>query len=57
MASASWGSSASVRFHEGNIASQRLLERLGFTYEGRLRAHIVRDGARRDSLVYGLLRD
>ena len=46
-----------ARFHDGNTASQRLLERLGFTYEGRLRAHVVRDGARRDCLVYGRLRD
>jgi len=46
-----------ARFHDGNTASQRLLERLGFTYEGRLRAHVVRDGARRDCFVYGRLRD
>ena len=46
-----------ARFHDGNAASQRLLERLGFTYEGRLCAHVVRDGARRDCLVYGRLRD
>jgi ribosomal-protein-alanine N-acetyltransferase len=46
-----------ARFHDGNDASRRLLERLGFAYEGRLRAHIVRDGARRDCLIYGRLRD
>jgi RimJ/RimL family protein N-acetyltransferase len=46
-----------ARFHDGNEASRRLLERLGFAYEGRLRSHIVRDGARRDCLIYGLLRD
>jgi len=46
-----------ARFHDGNTASQRLLERLGFTYEGRLRAHVVRDGTRRDCLVYGRLRE
>jgi ribosomal-protein-alanine N-acetyltransferase len=46
-----------ARFHDGNTASQRLLERLGFTYEGRLRAHVIRDGAQRDCLVYGRLRD
>lgn len=47
----------SARIHDGNTASQRLLERLGFAYEGRLRAHVVRDGMRRDCLVYGRLRD
>ena len=46
-----------ARFHEGNDASKRLLEKLGFTYEGRLRKHIVRDGERRDCLIYGRLRD
>jgi RimJ/RimL family protein N-acetyltransferase len=45
-----------ARIHDGNDASRRLLERLGFAYEGRLRAHIVRDGARRDCLIYGRLR-
>jgi RimJ/RimL family protein N-acetyltransferase len=46
-----------ARFHDGNEASRRLLERLGFVLEGRLRAHVVRDGQRRDCLIYGLLRD
>jgi len=46
-----------ARFHEGNDASKRLLERLGFTYEGTMRSHIVRDGARRDCLIYGRLRN
>ena len=45
-----------ARFHEGNEASKRLLEKLGFTYEGRLRSHVVRDGERRDCLIYGRLR-
>ena len=46
-----------ARCHEGNAASVRLLEKLGFIYEGRLRSHIVRDDARRDCLIYGRLRD
>ena len=46
-----------ARFHDGNDASKLLLEKLGFAYEGRLRAHIVRDGERRDCLIYGRLRD
>jgi RimJ/RimL family protein N-acetyltransferase len=45
-----------ARFHEGNDTSKRLLEKLGFAYEGRLRAHIARDGERRDCLIYGRLR-
>jgi RimJ/RimL family protein N-acetyltransferase len=46
-----------ARFHEGNDASKRLLEKLGFAYEGRLRRHVLRDGERRDCLIYGRLRD
>jgi ribosomal-protein-alanine N-acetyltransferase len=46
-----------ARFHAGNEASRRLLERLGFAYEGTLKGHIVRGGARRDCLIYGKLRD
>lgn len=42
-----------ARFHAGNEASRKLLERLGFSYEGTLREHVVRDGARRDCLLYG----
>jgi RimJ/RimL family protein N-acetyltransferase len=45
-----------ARFHQGNDASKRLLEKLGFAYEGRLRAHVARDGERRDCLIYGRLR-
>lgn len=45
-----------ARCHDGNAASVRLLEKLGFAYEGRLRAHITRDGERRDCLIYGRLK-
>jgi ribosomal-protein-alanine N-acetyltransferase len=45
-----------ARFHTGNAASQRLLERLGFIREGTLRGHIVRDGARRDCEIYARMR-
>jgi hypothetical protein len=40
-----------------NIASQRVAERCGFRYEGRLRSHlrIRHSGERRDSLLYSLL--
>ena len=42
-----------ARFHGGNDASQKLLEALGFSYEGTLRGHVIRDGLRRDCLIYG----
>ena len=45
-----------ARVHAGNGASQRLLEKLGFTYEGTMKGHVVCDGERRDCLVYGELR-
>jgi len=46
-----------ARCHAGNVASQRLLERLGFTLEGTLRGHVLRDSERRDCVVYGRLRN
>ena len=45
-----------ARFHAGNEGSRRLLEKLGFAYEGRLRSHILRDGERRDCILYGRLK-
>ena len=44
----------SARFHAGNAASKKLLERLGFSYEGTLRGYVLREGARRDCVLYGL---
>lgn len=38
-----------------NIASQRVAEKAGFTREGVLRAHLVLQGRRRDSVVFSLL--
>ncbi|MGY3676384.1 RimJ/RimL family protein N-acetyltransferase [Streptomyces sp. TE33382] len=41
-----------------NERSQQALTRLGLSYEGTLRSHMVRqDGTRRDSLYYSLLAD
>ncbi len=40
-----------------NPASARVLEKLGFILEGRLRENRLVDGVRTDSLVYGLLAD
>lgn len=38
-----------------NHASQRLLARLAFTPEGRIRDHVLTNGAWRDSLLYSIL--
>lgn len=43
--------------HPGNAGSIRVLEKCGFTLEGRLRSHRLVRGARRDSLLYSMLRD
>lgn len=45
-----------ARFHTDNAASQRLLERLGFSREGTLRAHVRREGVRRDCEIYARMR-
>ena len=41
--------------HAGNAPSRRAAERLGFRYEGDLRAHYVVKGRRRDSAMYSIL--
>ncbi|MBX2905776.1 MAG: GNAT family N-acetyltransferase [Taibaiella sp.] len=40
----------------GNAASQRLLLKMGFKEEGRLREHYYKNGVAEDSLCFGLLR-
>lgn len=40
-----------------NPASARVLEKAGFTLEGRLRRSVIKDGTIIDQLMYGLLRD
>ena len=40
-----------------NSRSGRLLEKIGFTYEGRLRKHIFKGNRWRDLLSYGILRE
>ena len=40
-----------------NVASHRILVRLGFQQEGVLRAHYFADGAYRDSVVLGMFRE
>jgi ribosomal-protein-alanine N-acetyltransferase len=44
-----------ARTHLGNRRSEALLERLGFTPEGLLRGHVLRDGERRDCRLFGLM--
>jgi RimJ/RimL family protein N-acetyltransferase len=43
--------------HPANVASQRVLEKAGFSLEGRLRSTVFSRGAWRDSLMFSLLRD
>jgi len=38
--------------HSNNAASARVLEKAGFTFEGRLRKNVIKDGQVLDSLVY-----
>ncbi|MBV1849355.1 GNAT family N-acetyltransferase [Catellatospora tritici] len=40
-----------------NLASQAILRRLNFEYEGRMRDHVFTNGAWRDSLLYSVLAD
>lgn len=42
--------------HDENVASCRLLDRVGFTREGVLREHYVIQGVPADEVVFGLLR-
>lgn len=42
--------------HPNNIASQKLLEKLGFANEGLLRKRSLQRGAFRDTMIYGLVR-
>ena len=46
----------SATCHPGNLGSIRVLEKNGFTLEGRLRSHRLVRGSRRDSLLYSILR-
>jgi len=41
---------------EWNVSSRRVLEKVGFLLEGRLRKHCVKEGRVVDSWLYGLLR-
>jgi ribosomal-protein-alanine N-acetyltransferase len=39
-----------------NIASQKVIKKFGFTQEGHLRQHFIRDGEIQDSLIFSLLK-
>ena len=43
--------------YETNPASMRVLEKVGYTFEGRLRKAIFKDGALLDEMVYAMLRN
>jgi len=47
----------SAMAYEPNVASQRLLERCGFAFEGRQRRAIVKNGVIMDALVYARVRE
>lgn len=47
----------SARIHAGNERGRRLLEKLGFSHEGMARGHVLRDDARIDCLMFGIVRD
>ncbi len=40
-----------------NLASVRVLEKAGYTYEARLRKHVFKDGKILDLMIYAILRD
>jgi RimJ/RimL family protein N-acetyltransferase len=42
--------------YANNPASARVLKKCGFTFEGRMRRNVIKDGAMLDSLLYALLR-
>lgn len=44
-----------ARTHLGHRRSENVLEKLGFSEEGLLRGHILKDGERRDCRLFGLL--
>ena len=45
-----------ARIHAANKRAKKLVAALGFQPEGRLRGHLLRDGARHDVDVFGLLK-
>jgi RimJ/RimL family protein N-acetyltransferase len=46
-----------ARVMHPNVASAKLLERVGFTYEGRMRKMVFKNGRWLDELWYGMLKE
>ncbi|GIO24491.1 GNAT family N-acetyltransferase [Oceanobacillus sp. J11TS1] len=46
-----------ARCHPDNIASYKLMEKLGMTYEGTLRKSMCRKGKQEDLKIYSILKD
>ncbi|MFD1414265.1 GNAT family N-acetyltransferase [Oceanobacillus jeddahense] len=46
-----------ARCHPDNIASYKLMEKLGMTYEGTLRKSMQRKGKQEDAKIYSILKD
>jgi RimJ/RimL family protein N-acetyltransferase len=44
----------SAEVFSNNPGSSRVLEKAGFTFEGRLKYHVLKDGKLLDSLLYAL---
>ena len=42
--------------HEDNVASRRVLEKVGYRAEGLLREHYVTNGMAVNEVIYGMLR-
>ena len=42
---------------EWNPASARVLEKAGYTYEGRLRKSVTKDGKTIDRMIYAIIRE
>jgi ribosomal-protein-alanine N-acetyltransferase len=45
-----------AQYFENNVASGRVMQKLGMTHEGVLRKHVIKDGVALDSIRYGILR-
>lgn len=52
---AAGGRKATAMVASGNVASQRVMQKLGFQLEGTLRLHYLIEGVPHDELAYGLL--
>lgn len=51
-----WSGTVSIPDRWNVLASARVLEKAGFTFEGCLRRNVIKDGQVLDSLVYARLR-